>query len=73
MAKQTENKSPPGPPEPYRVTLNNSTSVWTVDASSAEEAIDSVVAQTKSLRDKRNFRAIPERIAGKPPQAPKGS
>ncbi len=51
-------KNVPADPQPWVVFLNGGPAEgWTVEAANAQEAIDKVIADTKSLRDKRNFTA----------------
>ena len=55
MAKQ----KPPSEPADYIVTLNgHETEPVTVNAISPEEAINKVIAETESQRDRRNYTAV---------------
>jgi hypothetical protein len=63
-------KAAPGPMQSYLVTLNNHHESWKVEATGEEEAIDKVIDQTKSLRDRRNFAARLVDAPTGPPNVP---
>lgn len=45
-------------PKPYRVTLNGWDGYWDVDAADEDAAITLAIQESKSQRDRRNFRAV---------------
>lgn len=55
----------PAEPQTYIVRLNGAPDPWEVEAATPEDAIKKVIAETQSLRDRRNYTALPKTLVTK--------